>query len=125
MAPPPAISWSKASIMALLRTSSGVSVTGALGGFRLPCGRPGHRCALAPLRVLAAALAFRAVCSASRRTTCSLWTGNERRACTLMKERATKAHPGTGLPYKLEKNRSKPWVVWPAVVPPTSSPART
>ena len=56
-------------------------------------------------------------------TTCSTRSGNECRACTLTSDSVKKASPGTGLPYKLEKKRSRPWVVLPALVTTTSSPA--
>ena len=79
-----------------VRTSSGVRVTGGWGVCRRPFGRSEHRLALA-------ALAWLATFSASLRTTCSTWIGNERRACTLTKARAKKAKPGTGLPYRLKK----------------------
>ena len=54
-------------------------------------------------RLALAALAWLATFSASLRTTCSTWIGNERCAYTLTKARAKKAKPGTGLPYRLEK----------------------
>jgi hypothetical protein len=66
-----AISASKAAIMALIRTSSGVSVPGAWGLFGLPLGRPSRRRAHGALGFLAAALALLATFSASLRTTCS------------------------------------------------------
>ena len=72
---------------------------------------------------LAAALALLAAFSASLRTTCSMRIGNDRRFWTLTRESVKKASPGTGLPYKLEKNRSRPWVCLPAFVTMTSSPA--
>ena len=40
----------------------------------------------------------------------------------LTKDNVKKASPGTGLPYRLEKNRSRPWVCFPALVATTSSP---
>ena len=118
-----AISWSKVVSMAVIRSSSGVSVTGALGRFGLPFGRPGRRVAPGVLGCLAAALALLAAFSSSVRTTCSTRMGNERRACTLTRDRVKKANPGTGLPYKLAKKRSRPCVHFPALVTMTSSPA--
>src|SRR5262245_17733101 len=109
--------------MAVIRPSSGVSVAAGLGVFLLPFGRPGRRVAWTPLGGLAAALALRAVFSASLRTTCSIRIGNDRRFWTLTRERVKKASPGTGLPYKLEKNRSRPWVCLAAFVTMTSWPA--
>ena len=67
------------------------------------------------LGFLAAALALLAAFSASLRTTCSTRIGNERRCWRLTKSNAKMASPGTGLPYRLAKNRSRPWVVVPAL----------
>jgi hypothetical protein len=108
--------------MAVIRTSSGLSVTGALGVFVLPCGRPGRRVAHGALGFLAAALALRAAFSASRRTPCATRIGHERRACTRTSDMVKNASPGTGWPYTLEKKRSRPWVILPALVPTTASP---
>ena len=108
----------------VMRDNSGVSVTAALGVFLLPFGRPGRRLAVADLSFFAAALALLAACSAALRTTCSTQTGNERRCWVLTKDNVKKASPGTGLPYKLAKNRSRPWVCLPALVATTSSPTR-
>src|SRR5262249_22563039 len=101
----------------------GVSVAAALGVFLLPFGRPGRRVAGVPVGFLAAALVLLAAFSASLRTTCSMRMGNDRRCWTLTRESVKKARPGTGLPYKLAKNRSRPWVCLPAFVTMTSSPA--
>src|SRR6267143_5490748 len=108
--------------MALIRTSSGGSVTGALGLFVLPCGRPRRRFSPGAGAFLASALALLAAFSPALRTTCSTRRGNERRAWTLTSDKVKKANPGTGLPYKLAKKRSRPWVVLPALVTTTSSP---
>src|SRR3989442_10155759 len=118
----PAMRCSKASSQLVIRTNAGVKVTSALGVFVLPFGRPGRRFAHGALDFLAAALALLAACSASLRTTCSTRIGNERRAWPLTSDRVKKAHPGTGLPYRLAKNRSRPWVCLPALVATTSSP---
>src|SRR5919199_6296067 len=96
--------------MAVIRTSAGVSVTAAFWAFVLPFGRPGRRFADGVFDFLAAALALLAAFSASLRTTCSTRIGNECRAWTLTSERVKKANPGTALPYKLAKNRSRPCV---------------
>src|SRR5207245_7428411 len=110
--------------MAVMRHNSGVHVPSALGVFLLPFGRPGRRLAVDGFCFLAAALALLAAFSASLRTTCSTRIGNERRRWMLTKDNAKKASPGTGLPYRLAKNRSRPWVVLPALVTTTSSPPR-
>src|SRR5262249_9344863 len=102
--------------MLVIRTSSGVSVAAALGLFLLPLGRPGRRVACAPVGFWVAALALLAAFSASLRTTGSMRSGNDRRFWTLTRESVKKASPGTGLPYKLAKNRSRPWVCFPAFV---------
>jgi hypothetical protein len=60
------------------------------------------------LGFLAAALALLAAFSVSLRTTCSTRIGNERRCWVLTKEKVKKASPGTGLPYRLAKHRSRP-----------------
>src|SRR3989442_15187039 len=109
--------------MCLIRPSSGDNVASVLALFLLPLGRPGHRLTLVGGRFLAAALALLAAFSASLRTTCSTRIGNERRAWTLTSDRVKKANPGTGLPYKLAKNRSRPCVHLPALVTMTASPA--
>src|SRR6266702_2004323 len=108
--------------MAVMRPHSGVRGTSALDVFLLPFGRPRRRCAHGDVAFLAAALALLAAFSASLRTTCSMRIGNERRAWTLTSDRVKKANPGTGLPYRLAKNRSRPWVCLPALVATTSSP---
>ena len=105
-----------------MRNNSGVRVTSALGVFLRPFGRPGRRLAVAGACFLASALALLAAFSASLRTTCSTRIGNERRCWVLTKDNVKKASPGTGLPYRLEKNRSRPWVCLPALVATTSSP---
>src|SRR5712692_9689590 len=110
--------------MPVIRENSGVRVTADLGVFLLPLGRPGRRLVGEGGCFLASALALLAAFSASLRTTCSTRTGNERRCWVLTKDNAKKASPGTGLPYRLEKNRSKPWVCLPALVATTSSPTR-
>src|SRR5216683_6570422 len=110
--------------MAVMRPNSGVHVPSALGVFLLPFGRPGRRLAVDGFCFLASALALLAAFSASLRTTCSTRRGNERRAWVLTNDNVKKASPGTGLPYRLEKNRSSPWVCLPALVATTSSPAR-
>src|SRR2546428_1078120 len=114
---------SKASNMALIRTSSGVSVRGALLVFVLPFGRPGRHVACGALGFLAAALALLAAFSASLRTTCATRIGNARRVWTRTRDTVKKASPGTGLPYKLAKTRSRPWVFLPALVTTPASPA--
>src|SRR2546425_8782171 len=116
------MSCSKASSQLVIRNNSGVKVTSALGVFLLPFGRPGRRFAHGDLAFLAAALALLAAFSASLRTTCSTRRGNERRCWVLTNDNVKKASPGTGLPYRLAKNRSKPWVCLPALVATTSSP---
>src|SRR5262245_2623442 len=93
-----------------------------LGCVLAPLGTPRPRCAPRTLRFLAAALALLAAFSASLRTTCSTRIGNECRCWRLTKDNTKKASPGTGLPYRLAKNRSRPWVCWPALVATTSSP---
>src|SRR3954447_21792670 len=93
------ISWSKAVSMAVIRTSSGVSVAAALWVFLLPFGRPGWRFAAEGFCFLAAALALLAAFSASLRTTCSMRIGNDRRFWTRTRDRVKKASPGTGLLY--------------------------
>src|SRR5712692_2803308 len=108
--------------MCLIHPNSWVSVASVLAVFLLPFGRPGHRLAVDGGDFLAAALALLTAFSASLRTTCSTRTGNERRCWMLTKDNAKKASPGTGLPYRLAKNRSKPWVLLPALVTTTSSP---
>jgi hypothetical protein len=108
--------------MPVMRPNSGVRGASALGVFLLPFGRPGRRLAGEAVCFLAAALALLAAFSASLRTTCSTRIGNERLACTLTSDRVKNANPGTGLPYKLEKQRSRPWVSLPALVATTSSP---
>ena len=108
--------------MLVMRPNSGVRGTSALGLFLLPLGRPGRRLAGEGACFLASALAWLAAFSAARRTTCSTRRGNERRCWVLTKEKVQKASPGTGLPYKLEKKRSRPWVSFPALVATTSSP---
>src|SRR6267142_1539944 len=108
--------------MALIRTSSGVSVTGVLVLVVLPGGRPGRRWRRDPGGCVAFAFALLAAFSASLRTTCSTRIGNERRAWTLTSDTVKQASPGTGLPYKLAQKRSSPWVVLPALVTTTSSP---
>src|SRR5881628_155610 len=110
--------------MPLIRPNSGGSVASVLALFLLPLGRPGYRLTLDGGSFLAAALALLAAFSASLRTTCSTRIGNERRRWMLTKDNAKKASPGTGLPYRLAKNRSRPWVVLPALVTTTSSPPR-
>src|SRR6266567_3636886 len=105
-----------------MRDNSGVSVPSALGAFLRPLGRPGRRLTEPGPRFLASVLALLAAFSASLRTTCSTRIGNERRCWVLTKENAKKANPGTGLPYRLAKNRSRPWVCFPALVATTSSP---
>jgi hypothetical protein len=106
-----------------MRTPSGVGVTSAWGVFLLPFGRPGRRLAVDRLCFLASAWALLAAFSASLRTTCSTRRGNARRAWMLTHDNVKKASPGTGLPYRLEKNRSSPWVGLPALVATTASPA--
>jgi hypothetical protein len=115
---------SKASIMLVIRPNSGVSVTAPLFVFLLPWGRPGRRVVREACAFLASALAVLAAFSASRRITCSTHPGNARRAWVLINDKVKKASPGTGLPYKLEKNRSRPCVCVPALVTTTSSPPR-
>src|SRR5712692_839061 len=110
--------------MCLIRPNSWVSVASVLALFLLPFGRPRHCLAVDGGGFLAAALALLAAFSASLRTTCSTRTGNARRCWILTKDNAKKASPGTGLPYRLAKNRSRPWVVLPALVTTTSSPTR-
>ena len=83
--------------MAVIRTSSGVSVAAALWGFLLPFGRPGRRLAAESFCFLAAALALRAAFSASLRMTCSMRIGNDRRFWTLTRESVKKASPGDRL----------------------------
>src|SRR4029434_5858033 len=95
----------------------------ALLVFVLPFGRPGRRFSCGALAFLAAALALLAAFSASLRTTCSTRIGNARRFWTLTRDTVKKARPGTGLPYKLAKKRSRPCVHLPALVTMTSSPA--
>src|SRR5712692_4665720 len=97
--------------MWVIRPNSGVSVASVLALFFLPFGRPRHRLAVDGWGFFAAALALLAAFSASLRTTCSTRTGNERRCWMLTKDNAKKASPGTGFPYRLAKNRSRPWVV--------------
>ena len=92
--------------------NSGVRVVSALGVFLLPFGRPGRRLTEGGC-FLASALALLAAFSASLRTTCSTRIGNERRCSVLINDNVKKARPGTGLPYRLEKNRSRPWVCLP------------
>ncbi len=94
--------------MLVMRPNSGVRVTSALGLFLLPFGRPGRRRVVDGGCCLAAALALLAAFSASLRTTCSTRTGKARRAWTLTSEKAKKANPGIGFPYRLEKKRSSP-----------------
>src|SRR2546425_575751 len=94
--------------MPVMRTHSGVGVTSALGLFLLPFGRPGRRFPVGGFRFLASALALVAAFSASLRTTCSMRRGNERRAWVLTNDNVKKARPGTDLPYRLEKKRSRP-----------------
>src|SRR5215475_12597840 len=110
--------------MPVMRNNSGVRVASALVLFLLPFGRPGRRLTEGG-RFLASALALLAAFSASLRTTCSTRIGNERRCAVLTNDNVKKARPGTGLPYRLEKNRSRPWVCLPAFVATTSSPAST
>jgi hypothetical protein len=105
-----------------MRPHSGVRGTSALGLFLLPFGRPGRRFSHGVLGFLAAAGALLAAFSASLRTTCSTRSGNERRCGVLTQENVKKASPGTGLPYRLAQNRSRPWVCFPALVATTSSP---
>ena len=93
-----------------MRTSSGESVPAAFGGSCSPLDALGGAWRWWQSRFLAAALALLAAFSASLRTTCSTRTGNERRCWMLTKDNAKKASPGTGLPYKLAKKRSRPWV---------------
>jgi hypothetical protein len=109
--------------MPVMRDNSGVRVTSALGMFLLPLGRPGRRGGVDDFCRLAAALALLAAFSASLRTICSTRIGKARRAWTLTSDKAKKAKPGIGLPYRLEKKRSSPYVCLPALVPTTSSPA--
>ena len=59
----------------VIRNSSGVKGTLALGVFLLPFGRPGRRLVHGALAFLAAALALLAAFSASLRTTCSTRRG--------------------------------------------------
>ena len=89
----------------------------------LPFGRPGRRVTCGGLGVLAATWALLAACSALLCTTCATRLGKERRAWTLTSDRVKRAGPDTGLPDKLEKKRSRPWVVLPALVTTTASPA--
>src|SRR5262245_39034658 len=84
----------------------------------LPLGRPGLRFLLG-----LAALAFSAACSEAVRTTCSTAMGNERRSLVLMSERVKNARPGTLLPYREAKKRSRPGVCLPDLVTTVSSPA--
>src|SRR6266851_6545166 len=105
--------------MPVMRNNSGVRVTSVLGVFLLSFGRPGRRFAVEGVCFLASALALLAAFSAALRTTCSTRIGKARRAWTLTSDRVKKASPGTGLPYKLEKKRSRPWVVFPALVTTT------
>jgi hypothetical protein len=49
--------------------------------------------------------------------------GNAHRAWTFTRDKVKKASLGTGLPCTLEKQRSRPSVVLPALVTTTSSPA--
>jgi hypothetical protein len=74
----------------------------------LPFGRPGRRLVMEECAFLASALALLAAFSASLRITCSTHTGNARRAWVLINDNVKKASPGTGLPYRLEKHRSRP-----------------
>src|SRR2546421_11977051 len=99
----PAISFSQASSMAVMRDNSGVRGTAAWGLLLLPLGRPGRRKGVDGFCCLAAALALLAAFSALLRTTCSTRTGKARRAWTLTSEKAKKAKPGIGFPYRLEK----------------------
>src|SRR5713101_4904985 len=115
---------SKAPSMPVMRDNSGVRVTADLAVFLLPLGRPGRRLGGEEDCFLASALALLAAFSASLRTTCSTRIGNERRCWVLTNDNAKKASPGTGLPYRLAKNRSRPWVCLPALVATTSSPTR-
>src|SRR5207245_7890377 len=108
--------------MAVMRHNSGVHVPSALGVFLLPFGRPGRRLAVDGFCFLASALALLAAFSAALRTTCSTRIGNERRCWVLTKENVKKASPGTGLPYRLAKNTSRPSVCFHALVVSTSSP---
>ncbi len=107
----------------MIRTNSGVSVRSVLFVFLLPFGRPGRRFAVDGVCFLASALALLAAFCAALRTTCSTRIGNERRSWVLTQDNVKKDSPGTGLPYRLEKNRSRPWVCLPAVVTTTSAPA--
>ena len=85
-----------------------MSVRVALVVFGLPFGRPRGRLAVDGCGFLAAALALLAAFSASLRTTCSTRIGNARRFWTLTRDTVKKARPGTGLPYRLAKKRSRP-----------------
>jgi hypothetical protein len=91
-----------------MRPSSGVSVTSAWGVCWRPCGRPGRRVAVDGCCGFAVALAVLATCSAALRTLCWTRSGNERRSCVLTSDQVHKDSPGTGVPDRLEKNRSSP-----------------
>jgi hypothetical protein len=104
--------------------NSGVRVPSAYWVFLLPFGRPGRRLATDGFCCLALALALLAAFSAALRIPGSRHIGNEDRAWVLTQDHMKQASPGTGLPYRRDKNRSSPWVCWPALVTTTSSPAR-
>ena len=91
--------------------------------FWQPFGRPGLRLAVDGFCCFACALALLATFSASLRTLCWTPSVNEPRSCVLTSDKVRKDSPGTGLPYRLEKNRSSPYVCLPAFVTTTSSPA--
>src|SRR4029453_14700065 len=101
----------------------GVKVASALFLFLLPWGRPRRRLSVAGFCCLGAPFARLAAFPASLRTTCSTYRGNERRSWVLTNDSVKNASPGTGLLYRLAKNRSRPWVCLPALVTTTSSPA--
>ena len=121
---PPALKGRQALSMPVRRTTSGVKRASALGLFLLPCGRPGRRWAGDGVGFLLAAWALLSAFSASLRTIGSTRIGNEHRCWVFTKDNVKKASPGTGLPYRLAKNRSRPYVWWPALLVTPSSPTR-
>src|SRR5262249_20703008 len=101
-----AINCSKDSIILLIRTNSGVSVTAALALFFRPWGRPGRRLAVGDCCFLAVALALLAAFSASLRTICSTRSGTARRSGTMTRERAKTYTDGTGWLERRAKKRA-------------------